>query len=158
MELLMAATPLLLLLAFLLAGVPTSGQALDQHGQRHDVRGPSVSHTVVEFAAAWCKPCYKALPRLEALSRRHPGIRFLVVSVDEASAGRDRLIEELNLTVPVLWDEGHAIVESFHPEEFPATYVLDRTGKVVHEHFGYAEAKIDALAAFLAEIEAARAE
>jgi thiol-disulfide isomerase/thioredoxin len=121
---------LLLLSAALLAGVPAFGEALDQRGRPHDVRGPSASYTVVEFAAAWCKPCYKALPRLEALSKEHPGIRFLVVSVDEK------------------------IVEGFQPEEFPATYVLDRTGKVVHQHFGYSKAKLDALAAFLATVEA----
>ncbi len=150
--------PLLLPLAALLAAVPASGAALDQHGRPHDVRGPSGSHTVVELAAAWCKPCYKALPRLEALAKDHPGIRFLVVSVDEKIAGRDKLVEELKLTLPVLWDEGHAIVEGFQPEEFPATYVLDRTGKVVHQHFGFSEEKLGALAAFLATVETKESE
>lgn len=107
----------------------------DQHGEIHDLEELARGLLVVDFAASWCEPCYEALPKLEALARTHPEVRFVVVSVDETRAGRDRLVRDLGLELPVLWDEGQRIVEGFSPEGFPATYVLDH-GRVIHQHIG----------------------
>ncbi len=127
------------------------GEAVDQLGNRHELTGPG--HTVVDFAASWCKPCYQALPRLETLAGEHPGIRFLVVSVDEEVTGRDRLVEDLGLRLPVLWDEGHVLVERFRPRGFPATYVLDSRGEVVYRHTGYSKRKWRELADFVSRLD-----
>ena len=59
----------------------------------------------------------------------------MVVSVDTSAAGRDRLVRDLGLELPVLWDGDHRIVEHFAPERFPATYLL-RDGHVVHQSLG----------------------
>lgn len=108
----------------------------DQRGVEHDLgamvrSGP----VVVDFAASWCAPCYRVLPMLEALAREHPEVSFVVISVDDTEAGRDRLVRELGLDLPVIWDAGHRIVEGFSPREFPATYVLEG-GEVIYHHSG----------------------
>lgn len=115
--------------------ITIQGQASDQHGKMYDLGDLSRGPLVVDFAASWCEPCYKALPKLEALAVEHPEVRFVVVSVDEKQAGRDRLVRDLDLTLPVLWDAGQKIVEEFSPEGFPATYVVDQ-GKVIYQHSG----------------------
>ena len=111
------------------------GNAFDQHGTVHNLEDLAVGPLVIDFAASWCDPCYKALPKLEALARKHPEVRFVVVSVDETKAGRDRLVRELGLELPVLWDEDQSIVQGFEPDGFPATYVLEE-GQIVHRHIG----------------------
>lgn len=117
----------------------------DQHGARHDLTNPG-RVTVVDFAAAWCVPCWKSLPHLEALAARHPDIGFLVVSVDDHVDGRDQLVNKLALTVPVIWDADHVIAERFDPQAMPATFVLDARGAVIYQHLGYDQ---DTWAAFV---------
>lgn len=137
------------------AGLAAAGSAegnyLDQSGQPQELTGPG--YTVVDFAAAWCEPCYKALPRLQDLASEHPSVRFLVVSVDEEKEGRDQLIRDLEIQLPVIWDEKHTLVEQFHPKGFPATYVLDSAGQVVYEHIGYNPKKWQKLVDFLQQIQ-----
>ncbi len=128
----------------------------DQFGRQHDLAGGD-AYTVVDFAASWCEPCYRALPELEALAAHMPEVRFLVVSVDDEAAGRDRLVEDLELRLPVIWDQGHDLIERFHPRGFPATYVLAPGGEVVHQHVGYSQKKWRRLVAFLEQLQATAA-
>ncbi len=147
----MAPPPGALALASLLAlaiQLPVRAESSDQFGRRHDLAAGS-AYTVVDFAASWCEPCYRALPRLQALAASTPHVRFLVVSVDDDVAGRDRLVEDLELRLPVIWDHGHALIERFRPPGFPATYVLAPGGEVVHQHVGYSKKKWRRLVDFL---------
>ncbi len=130
----------LVLAATLATSSPLRAQGSDQFGHRHDLAAGD-TYTVVDFAASWCEPCYQALPELQALAAGTPNVRFLVVSVDDDVAGRDRLVEDLGLRLPVIWDEGHELIERFHPKGFPATYVLAPGGEVVHQHVGYSKKK-----------------
>ncbi|MDP6579425.1 MAG: TlpA disulfide reductase family protein [Vicinamibacterales bacterium] len=117
----------------------------DQHGVSHDLAQPG-RVTVVDFAAAWCVPCWSSLPRLEALAARHPDVGFLVISVDDRVDGRDQLVSKLALTLPVIWDADHVIAERFEPQAMPATFVLDARGAIVYQHLGYDQ---DSWAAFV---------
>jgi len=140
-------------LMYVASGSSSGEELLDQFGQSHELN-QSDSYTVVDFAAAWCRPCYQALPELEALAEAHPRIRFLVVSVDDSEVGRDRLVEALGLRLPVIWDRAHSLVEGFDPKGFPATYVLDGSGQVIYHHFGYSGRKWRALVDFVDDLAA----
>lgn len=124
-------------LALLLTSPVTSAE-LDQYGNAHQWMGTKGRYTVIDFAAAWCGPCWKTLPKLQALAHAHPSVDFLVVSVDDEVDGRDRLVERVPLTLPVLWDEDYRIAEHYRPAAMPATYVLDPHGEVIHQHVGSA--------------------
>lgn len=121
-------------LAFL-AGV-VAAEPLDQSGKVQPWKGDSDRFSVIDFAAEWCVPCWKTLPEFQKLADRFPQLRFLVVSVDEKERGRDRLVEELGLTVPVLWDEEYLVAEHYGPEAMPATYIVSPDGEIVHHHTG----------------------
>lgn len=152
MEVLRPTTLVSLALILLLAVAgPVGARFLDQDGQPQELAG--AGYTVIDFAAAWCEPCYKALPQLQELAGEHPSLRFLVVSVDDEESGRDQLIRDLDLRLPVIWDDDHTLVQRFHPKGFPATYVLDSAGQVIYEHTGYNRKKWRELVDFLQRIE-----
>ena len=110
--------------------------ALDQHGRSHAWKGPSGQLTLLDFAASWCAPCAKTLPRLEAFAHQHPDLRVLTVSVDERRKGRDDLVASLHLDLPMLWDEGHRIAEHYQPEAMPAAFLIAPSGEVLHTALG----------------------
>jgi thiol-disulfide isomerase/thioredoxin len=95
-------------------------------------RGPSGRLTLLEFAASWCVPCRKTLPRLESFARAHPDLRVLTVSVDEQRAGRDQLVASLHLSLPMLWDEHHQIAEHYQPPAMPSAFLVAPDGKVLY--------------------------
>ena len=136
---------------FLLAAACLAGSLgaeallLDQFGRGHEVRSPSGQLTVVDFAASWCAPCRRTLPRLEAFARQHPAVRVLVVSEDERRDGRDQLVASLRLTLPVLWDEGHALAQRYKPPAMPTTFVLSPQGEVLHTSVGSGSEEWEAL-------------
>ena len=133
-----------------------AAESADQNGVVHPWRGELPKATVIDFAAVWCGPCWQALPRLEALAQRYPSVQFLVISVDRERAGRDRLVEELGLTLPVLWDDGHSIAEHYRPAGMPATFVVGTDGETLHRHVGSHESGWAELTRVLGEIAAAK--
>jgi thiol-disulfide isomerase/thioredoxin len=141
---------LVVLFASGLAAIATDGPEKDQYGKSYDLAS-GAKITVVDFAASWCEPCWKTLPRLQSLADDLPGVRFVVVDVDEKIDGRDRLVAGLKLRVPVLWDETQRLAQHFSPEGMPATFVLDEAGKVVYKHVGSDPKDWDRLARFLAD-------
>ena len=65
------------------------------------------------------------------------------------------MIDDLDLKLPVIWDKGHELIESFHPKGFPATYVLAPDGEIVHHHIGYSETKWRRLVDVLHQLDSA---
>ena len=114
------------------AAVPgPAALAVDQNGNVHAWSAQEGAVTIVDFAASWCGPCRESLPRLESFAASHPEVRVLVISVDDAVSGRDALVRDLDLHVPVLWDEDHRAAEHYRPGGMPATFVFDRTGQEI---------------------------
>lgn len=91
-------TVVLLVIAALQSG-RVIGQELDQDGKAHSWKGSSEQYKVIDFAAAWCRPCWAALPRLQRFADARPSVSVIVVSVDERVEGRDKFVDALGLTV-----------------------------------------------------------
>lgn len=144
--------PLISMLALAVLNSVALFGALDQDGVEVPI-AETGSYTVVDFAASWCQPCYKMLPKLLEEVRKYPEIRFVVVDVDDAVEGRDQLVAALDLEIPVLWDEGHAIAERLRPEAMPATFVLDGEGQVVYQHSGSKDKDWQAFKRFISTLE-----
>ncbi len=117
-------------------GAGSAQTAVDQHGNEHRWTAEAGAITIVDFAASWCGPCHESLPKLQAFADQHPEVRVLVISVDEKEKGRDALVNDLGLTLPVLWDRDHRAAESYRPEGMPSTFVFDAAGKPVMSYAG----------------------
>lgn len=121
------------LVAIAAAPLPALESALlDQHGRAHSLAPPFDGPVLVDFAASWCGPCRISLPRVEALAERHPELQVLVVSVDSSAEGRDRLVRDLGLRVPVVWDADHRLAETYRPPTMPSSFLLAPDGSVLH--------------------------
>lgn len=143
---------LIAVLAGFLLTIPAAAAERDQHGTEHAWSGPSGSYTLVDFAASWCEPCWRSLPHLETLAKENPKLRVLVIDVDEAVAGRDRLVAKLKLTLPVLWDEKARIAKHYQPAGMPATFVVDPAGKVIFSSIGFNKPSWERLTKFVSDL------
>lgn len=95
--------------------------------------------TVVHFWATWCSTCVQEMPRFLQMVRavQKRGVRFLIVSVDEADA-RSRAVQMLkdwrvDFPTYVLGEEGQervmGLFDSAWRGDLPATFVYDAAGK-----------------------------
>ena len=102
----------------------------------------------VNFWATWCAPCREEFPDLVKIKGQYPAERldFALVSLDDASdigkAVPEFLSEQRATSLPAYLlnaaDQEAAInlVDPTWSGELPATFLYDRTGKVVFKHTG----------------------
>ncbi|MDQ3907887.1 MAG: redoxin domain-containing protein [Acidobacteriota bacterium] len=107
---------------------------------------------LVNFWATWCDPCRAEFPDLVKINEDYKGrgLEFASVSGDdvaEIKTSVPQFLQQMHagmtpylLNVP---DMGEAInlVDPAWGGELPATYLYDRTGKVVFKHFGRVDPK-----------------
>ena len=109
-----------------------SGENLRLSEYRGDV-------VMINFWATWCGPCRQEMPLLDELYTRYQrvGFNLLGVNIDDDSAGALRMVEELGVNFPVLFDSRKEVSKLYEVEAMPTTVLLDREGRVRHVHHGY---------------------
>jgi peroxiredoxin len=83
---------------------------------------------VVDFFAAYCKPCQRTLPALEALHRKQPGLTVVGVSLDDTPDSAWKSVRRHRLTFPVIHDAGNA--GRLRVTELPISFVVGGDGRV----------------------------
>lgn len=92
--------------------------------------------TILDFWAAWCKPCRIENPNLVALYNEYndKGLNILGVSLDRKAEDWKKAIEEDSLTwshVSNLQFWNDPIAKLYNIRSIPATYLLDSEGKII---------------------------
>ncbi|HEY1553702.1 MAG TPA: TlpA disulfide reductase family protein [Kofleriaceae bacterium] len=85
--------------------------------------------TIVDFWATWCKPCLRALPRLDAFARRHPDIAVIAVAMDDPQGARELFDERHYGALALALDDGDTS-QRFGVATIPHTVLIDRAGSV----------------------------
>lgn len=117
-----------------LAGEDLSGKPLSLAA----LRGSGIA--VVNVWGAWCAPCREEQPHLERVWRatRSRGVAFVGIDIrDEVVAAR-RHVQRYEVTYPSFYDESARLLTRFEtvPKSPPATYVVDRAGRIAAYAFG----------------------
>lgn len=95
---------------------------------------------VLQFVASWCEPCRDELPGLQRLheSGQTP---IVLVAADEYGRTENLLIvaERSRLTTPILFvpeERAEEMERLYDHEILPATYLIDREGRIREIHEG----------------------
>ncbi len=90
---------------------------------------------ILNFWATWCPPCIQELPSLDALSRRFggQGVVVLGVSVDKDEKAYRAFLSRVKIAFQTARDPEQKINREYGTAQFPETYIIDRSGKVVEK-------------------------
>jgi peroxiredoxin len=91
---------------------------------------------LIDFWATWCGPCITELPNLlEAYEKHHAaGFEIIGISLDNDRAKLDTFVKQRKMTWPQHFDgKGwqNELAQKYGVNSIPATYLLDREGKIV---------------------------
>jgi thiol-disulfide isomerase/thioredoxin len=96
---------------------------------------------VLAFWASWCTPCRRELPALDELAKRRNDVHVFAVNVDRARAKAERFLEDVPITLPVVWDNDSRVMGQLDVTAMPTTFVVDAQGTVKWRKSGFAEDK-----------------
>lgn len=84
------------------------------------------------FWASWCGGCRRELERLQQLSDiyRDAGLAVIAISVDERPELARSIATSVGVTYPVLLDTGKSVARAYDPPDLPATWLIDRSGRL----------------------------
>jgi len=104
-----------------------------------DIKGSKL--TIIDFWATWCKPCTKAMPKLNSIYNNYKdqGLSLLGISCDgPRSIGRVAPVaNSLKIDYPILTDIDCEVMNSYHFQAFPTLIILDENNDIVWVHEGF---------------------
>ncbi len=100
-----------------------------------DQRGKLV---LLNFWATWCGPCRVEMPEFQKAFAAHGDQDFTVVGVNDAESVADvtGFRAEFGLTFPLLMDTNAQLQKLYAVRSYPSTYLIDRDGTIIAQHFG----------------------
>ncbi len=101
-----------------------------------ELRGQVV---MLNFWASWCGPCRKEMPLLDEMSKRYSAAGFVLygVNVEEDNTDAKKLIKELGVSFPVLWDAESKASSLYNVDAMPTTVMIDKKGEIRFVNRGY---------------------
>ena len=86
---------------------------------------------LVNFWATWCEPCVTEMPSLQKLRDQWlPRFEVLGVNYREGPARIKEFVEKTGITFPLVRDTDGAVAKAWGARIFPASYVVDRAGRI----------------------------
>jgi peroxiredoxin len=94
---------------------------------------------LINFWASWCGPCREELPAFEALYQEYQdlGVEILAINVDDEAEKANVLLQDIEVSFPVLFDTSGEVSELYDVSAMPTTVIVDRDGNVRVLHPGY---------------------
>jgi peroxiredoxin len=94
---------------------------------------------MLNFWASWCGPCRQEMPLLDAMSQRYSAAGFVLLGVDveEDNTDAKKIVKDLKITYPILFDTENKVSKLYSVETMPTTVMIDKKGKIRYINHGY---------------------
>jgi thiol-disulfide isomerase/thioredoxin len=95
---------------------------------------------ILDFWATWCPPCKAEIPGFIELQKKYgeKGLIVIGVSLDEQGVSVvKQFMKEFGMNYPVVMGDVK-LMQDFGGTAIPTTFVIDRSGKIVAKHVGFA--------------------
>jgi thiol-disulfide isomerase/thioredoxin len=94
---------------------------------------------MLNFWASWCGPCRQEMPLLEEMSKRYSAAGFVLygVNVEEDNTDAKKLIKQLGVTFPILYDPESKASSIYNVDAMPTTVLIDKKGVIRYVNRGY---------------------
>jgi cytochrome c biogenesis protein CcmG, thiol:disulfide interchange protein DsbE len=111
------------------------------NGQQISLKEYSGKVVVLNFWAAWCPPCVEEAPSLNEFAKtfESSGVVVLGVSVDRNPQMYDKFLKRFQVAYPTVRDPDENTSYLYGTYQFPESYIIDRSGKVVRKFAGVPE-------------------
>ena len=91
---------------------------------------------LLNFWATWCAPCVVELPSLLQLHRDNPDLAIIAVSVDEDADAYKQFLQRRHVDLITVRDPNESAPKLFRSEQWPETFLIDRTGVIRRKFIG----------------------
>jgi cytochrome c biogenesis protein CcmG, thiol:disulfide interchange protein DsbE len=90
---------------------------------------------ILNFWASWCPPCVEETPSLNAFAQQMApqGVVVLGVSVDRNESAYKKFLTQHKIAFDTSLDPEADVSSSYGTFQFPETYIIDSSGKVVEK-------------------------
>lgn len=115
----------------------------DINGEEYRLSDHRGEIIVLNFWATWCNPCMAELPHLNQIDKNYEDqdVNVVAISIDAArhASKVKAYVKSRRYAFTTLIDRDTTVVAQYNPSKgIPYTVVIDRQGRIVHFHTGYA--------------------
>jgi thiol-disulfide isomerase/thioredoxin len=104
-----------------------------------ELKGEKV--TLLDFWATWCKPCVRAIPKLNVLADKYKdkGVNFIGINIDTPRnvSKVKPFSQSKGINYPVLLDTNNELMAELHVTMVPTLLFVNDKNKIVHIHQGF---------------------
>ncbi len=105
-----------------------------------EIKGTSL--TIIDFWATWCKPCTKAMPKLNDLHHKYEqkGVSFIGISCDgpRSISQVGAVASSLKIDYEILKDINCEVMNTLQLQAFPTLIMLNTKNEIIYVHEGFA--------------------
>lgn len=105
----------------------------DMEGNTHRLSEYEGQGVFLNFWATWCKPCEREMPYMNNQYKqfKDQGVQIIAVNVGESELAVNKFAGKYDLSFPIVIDTDGQVQTAYGIGPLPATYLIDKEGKVV---------------------------
>lgn len=107
------------------------------------IRGLKGKVVLIDFWTYSCINCLRTLPYLKDWYQKYHNKGLVIIGVhspefyfEKSTANVKRIVQQQGIVYPVALDNQFTTWNNFNNKYWPAHYLIDKTGRVVYQHFG----------------------